>query len=780
MAEDFRSAVEDGLRLSKRIYFGDDRKAPPKPPPAMERSNSAASTSPPPPPQYLPTCPMMYAVIGNPEIVDNPDMPSYQPYVHGKLDPPALMPLQMNRISMEVDCAAADTAVVAVAASWRVHCVMGSRACDCLLALPVGEQGSILGVEIDIPMRSFRTQIASAFEETANSKKSNNKAAIEINDHPHLTPNIFTVKIPKIDGGTNLSVKLRWSQRLVHHGNGQFTLQIPFAFPEYVTPAVKKISKHEKIQIGVTPCPGTDILCVTSSHPMKEKHHDSLGKRTYLYEADVLSWSKDDLVFSYTVSSSNTFGTVLLGSSPDVDGQRMFCCYLYPGTSKPIKTVFTREVVFVVDISGSMKGKVLDDTKNAILAALAKLSSDDSFNVIAFNSESHQFSSSLCPATHSCIEEARQWINENFVAAGGTNISHPLNQAMEMFSNNTSAIPVLFLVTDGSVEDERQICDDMKNHFSKFTNVLPRVYTLGIGSFCNHHFLRKLSLLGGGYHDAVLYADSIKERMKRLFDRASEIFLTDIAFENLDKLHDVEVFPSRIPDITSGTAPLIVLGRYQGTFPETLQARGTLSDNSNISMELKVQEAEEEVVPISKMLAKQEVEILTAEAWYSDSQELKKKIADICVRNNLVSEYTDMILLETVRRKTKADKTTAPNKPKVSSKVADSHGVEEPKPQKILVLRNIGIGFGNLRATAENLYSGTGYQYAALEDENGGSSCCRNLCRYCCGMGCIQILSKINDQLAVALTQLCCGFTCWGCFECCSDACSTCCECCEG
>ena len=131
MAEEFARAVEDGLRLSKRIYFGKDRAvAPPKPIMPMDKT---------PQQMYLPTAVMIYAVIGDPAIVDNPDVPSYQPHVHGRCDPPALIPLQMNGVSLEVDCFL-DTAFVTVSGSWRVHCVMGSRGCDCRIVIPMGEQ----------------------------------------------------------------------------------------------------------------------------------------------------------------------------------------------------------------------------------------------------------------------------------------------------------------------------------------------------------------------------------------------------------------------------------------------------------------------------------------------------------------------------------------------------------------------------------------------------------------------------------------------------------------
>lgn len=69
----------------------------------------------------------------------------------------------------------------------------------------------------------------------------------------------------------------------------------------------------------------------------------------------------------------------------------------------------------------------MDDTKNALLSALSKLNSNDMFTIIAFNGESHLYSKSMELASNDAVERAREWINLNFVAGGGTNISHPLN-----------------------------------------------------------------------------------------------------------------------------------------------------------------------------------------------------------------------------------------------------------------------------------------------------------------------------------------------------------------
>lgn len=87
-------------------------------------------------------------------------------------------------------------------------------------------------------------------------------------------------------------------------------------------------------------------------------------------------------------------------------------------------------MIFVVDVSGSMREKPLDDTKSALFAALSKLDPEDSFNIIAFNGDTYRYSSRMELATEQAIEKVTQWINMNFVAGDGTNILLPLNQVL--------------------------------------------------------------------------------------------------------------------------------------------------------------------------------------------------------------------------------------------------------------------------------------------------------------------------------------------------------------
>ncbi|KAE8675049.1 TMEM184C protein [Hibiscus syriacus] len=747
MAEDFARAVEDGLKLAKRVYLGKDSAVMAAPPPVQFLSD-----------WYLPSAPMVYAVISDPRMVDNPDMPSYQPHVHGRCDPPALIPLQMSSVDLEVDCYG-DTAFVHVSGKWRVHCVMGSRSCDFRIAVPMGNQGSILGVEVDLPGKFYSTELIGEEESKVIEKLARPQ------DGGFLKPHIFTITIPQVDGGTNIGIKLRWSQKL-SYDQGQFSLTVPFRFPEYVTPAVRKISKKERIQLNVNSGIATGILCKATSHPLKETKRRA-EKFSFLYEAEVLTWSNTDFSFSYSVSSGNIFGGVLLQSPPlyDCDQRDMFCVYLLPGSQKSRK-VFKKAVVFVVDLSDSMQGKPLEATKIAISSALLKLGPEDSFNIIAFSSETSLFSKAMELASDVAIERATTWMSTKSTMGGGTTTSIPLEKASELLSNTSGSIPMIFLITDGAVEDERNICDSMKKRLTNGGLPSPRIHTFGIGSFCNHYFLRMLAMIGRGDFDAACDLDLIEVQMQKLFSKALSTVLADITIDACDDNEQIEVYSSCIPDL-SFEGPLTICGRYEGSFPETIKANGILGDLSDFVMDLKVVRNTD--VPLDRVLARQQIDLLTARAWFSEDKQLKQKVAQLSIETCNISEYTRMVLLE----KNKLDKANE-SSGVLKVKKGDPHKIRDPGAPKKVLLRRLSVGFGDLTATAENMRPGVEEQKlpdAAEAFMKATSDCCVRMCEHCCCMCCIQCCSKMNDQCAILLTQIFTALAFIGCLECCTLCC---------
>ncbi|KAK3127685.1 hypothetical protein QOZ80_7AG0576960 [Eleusine coracana subsp. coracana] len=746
--EDFARAVEDGLKLSKRLVLPGGV-PPPRPPTGMHRTAVDAPPDATAAALLLPSAPTAYAVVSDPASVDTPDVPSYQPYVYGRLDPPALIPLQMKEVDLAVDCAL-DVATVTLHARWWLHCITRSRECDVRLVVPMGEQGSILGAEVTIGRRAYNTQVIELEEQTKL-----NSAKIESGGL--LKPGLFFLTIPQVEGGADVFATFQWSQKLLYD-NGNFSVEIPFRFPYFVNPLPKVFMKKEKIQLTVNSGFSKEVLLEGTSHPLKEKGRQG-DKLSFRHEAIVENWSNKDFNFSYSVYSGDLYGGVLVQPSTlrDFDDRDRFCIYFLPGSGK--RKVFRKAVVFVVDTSGSMKGKPLQNVKKAVSTALSELMQGDYFNIITFNDELHSFSSCLEQVNDKAIASASDWMNSNFVAEGGTDIMHPLNEAIALLSSAHDALPQIYLMTDGSVDDEHNICQTVKTELINRGSKAPRISTFGLGSYCNHYFLRMLASIGKGHYDSALETGLIESQIVSWFMRASSTVMANVTIDAMTHLDEFEVDSEYIPDI-SAKSPLCISGKYQGKFPEKVKATGYLADMKEISIELKVQHIKE--IPLDKFLAAQQVGLLTAKAWLSADKQFERKVIKLSTQNSVPSEYTSMVLVQTDQDQVDAAQ-------KVKQKLKGHKGPNELR----IPLHGLKLGFGDKDATKENLV--TGFEDIRppekLQILDKAAGCCSSLADCLCCMCCINACNRMNDQCAILMAQVCAALACLGCYECCAEVC---------
>ncbi|GJR01090.1 putative von Willebrand factor A [Tanacetum coccineum] len=621
--DDFSRSVHAGLQLSKRISYGKNT-APPRTPSmtktlssssSLSLSDSSSSCS-----YYDPTSPMVYAVITDPSVVENPEICSYQPHVYGKCDPPALVPLHMHGASLDIQCWL-DTVVVSFSGVWRVHCVASCATCDCRIVVPMGEQGSVLGMEVETARRSY----SSKFITRQNEKDVENIS--ETTNGFLMKGNTYMFKISQVEGGSYIQVNVRWSQKMVYQGN-EFRLTVPFTFPPYVVPVVKGNPMKEKILLNVNSGTESEITCNIASHPLRETRRQA-GELGFSYEAEVKKWSSQDIYFAF---------------SP-----------------------FRKEVVFLLDISASMQDDPLEKSKDAVLGCLSELNQEDTFNIIAFNGDIQLFSSSLELATDEAITRATEWTTKSLIAEGGTNLLLPLKQAFDMVGKTGESIPLIFLITDGSVEDEKDICNIVKDQLVDGGINCPRICTFGIGSYCNHYFLQMLAHMGRGCYDAAYDVDCISDRLPRLLTDATSSVLANITLDGLENLDSLEMYPFRIPDLYG--SPLVVSGRYNGKFPDIVKARGIMADMSTCVIDAKVRNAKG--IPLDRVCARREIDSLTARAWLGQNTQLEDtlatvleysgievirrfhegnylevKITKMSLQRGVPSEYTRMILVQ--------------------------------------------------------------------------------------------------------------------------------------
>lgn len=695
---------------------------------------------------------MVYAVVSDPSVVENPEICSYQPHVYGKCDPPALVPLHMHGVGLDVECLL-DTVFVSFSGVWRVHCVASRASCDCRIVVPMGEQGSVLGMEVQTARRSYSSKFVTRQNEkdVENITKTTNGFLMK--------GNMYMFKISQVEGGSYIHVNVKWSQKLVYQGN-EFRLTVPFTFPPYVVPVVKGNPMKEKISLNVNSGTESEIMCNIASHPLKETRRQA-GELGFSYEAEVKKWSSQDFSFTFSVCQAEIFAGLLLQtpSLHDHDQRDMFCFYLFPGSNENTKP-FRKEVVFLLDISASMQDGPLEKSKDAVLGCLAELNQEDAFNIIAFNGDIQLFSS-LELATDEAITRATEWMNTNLIAEGGTNLLLPLKQAFDMVGKTGESVPLIFLITDGSVEDEKDICNIVKDQLVDGGINCPRICTFGIGSYCNHYFLQMLAHMGRGCYDAAYDVDCITERLPRLLTDATSSVLVNITLDGLENLDSLELYPFRIPDLYG--SPLVVSGRYNGKFPDIVKARGIGADMSTCVIDVKVRNAKG--IALDRVCARREIDSLTAHAWLKQNNQLEDKIAKMSLQRGVPSEYTRMILVESDKVKPGLDSVL----PEEKCSKLENH--------KIIYLKNISIGFGNLTATADN--RPPGIEELKLNEPAGmmmqaASSCWGLILDRCCCTGCIRTCSRMNDQCAIALTQLCAALACFECLNCCCEVCDSC------
>jgi len=250
-----------------------------------------------------------------------------------------------------------------------------------------------------------------------------------------------------------------------------------------------------------------------------------------------------------------------LSLSPDNEGGT-FALTLVPPTSIS-KSLRPRDVLFVLDHSGSMSGWKMVAARRAVARMVDTLTDRDRFNVIAFDdgmiSPPAFNGQELVSASDRNRFRAVEFLAK-VEADGGTEMAHPLQRAVGVLGKcSPEHDRVLVLATDGQVGNEDQILRSLGTQLSGI-----RVFTVGIDRAVNEGFLQRMAAAGGGAYELVESEQRLDEAMDRLHRRVGTPVLTDVKVEGTGlKLDASTIAPTRLPDLFAG-APIVISGRFQG------------------------------------------------------------------------------------------------------------------------------------------------------------------------------------------------------------------------
>jgi Ca-activated chloride channel family protein len=294
-----------------------------------------------------------------------------------------------------------------------------------------------------------------------------------------------------------------------------------------------------------------------------------------------------------------------------------------------------REVVFILDTSGSMAGASIRQAKEALELALVRLAPSDRFNIIEFNSTAHALFDETREATAGNVNRATRWLR-TLQARGGTEMAPALMLALNGEDSGARVRQVIFL-TDGAVGNEEPLFRLIRERLGS-----SRLFTVGIGSAPNSHFMTKAASLGRGTFTYIGRIEEVHEKMSALFAKLETPVLMGIEVRWPQGVR-ADSWPARIPDLYAGE-PLVLavaLDKLRGHL--TVQG---MRDDSLWEARIPL-EASSHAEGVSPVWAREKVaSLMDALREGTPETEVRARVIELATVHRLVTKYTSFVAVD--------------------------------------------------------------------------------------------------------------------------------------
>lgn len=521
-----------------------------------------------------------------------------------------------------------------------------SEAIEAIYTFPLSHNGAVDEMTMTVGTRTIRGKImpredARSVYEAA---KADGKTASLLDQQ---RPNIFTQAIANIMPGEKVVVEISYVEMLKYE-EGSYEFVFPMTVgPRYSPASVKDAAKvkppyvsdrpgHD-ISIDVRLNAGVPIEHVYSpSHRVQQANFSSSSSRVTLRNGRTIP--NKDFILSYDVSGEKLQDAVLAHR-----GERggFFALVLQPPDKIGIEDRTPKEIVFVLDTSGSMSGFPIEKAKEAMRLSMEGLHPDDSFNFITFAGDTKILFAAPVPATHSNVGQALEFL-ETRSGAGGTEMMTAVKAALDP-SDSQNHLRIVCFMTDGFVANEAEIIAEVQRHPNA------RVHTFGIGSSVNRYLLEKLAQAGRGEAEFIGLNDDGSKAARKFYERLRTPLLTDISID-WTGLPVTDVYPSRLSDLFS-SKPLIIQGRYTADFNGRARLRGKLAGQEYVrEIAINLPEKEPSNNALATLWARARIEELSMEKLRpensSNSSSFDKQIMDVGLEFGLMTAFTSFVAVE--------------------------------------------------------------------------------------------------------------------------------------
>ena len=536
---------------------------------------------------------------------------------------------------------------------------------EAVYTFPLPQNAAVDDMTMIVGDRTVRGKILAREEAQAvyDAAKSEGKVASLLDQE---RPNIFTQSVANILPGAQVKITISYVETL-SYVNGAYEFVFPMVVgPRYVPGAAKPESQGKGFAPDTNQVPDASRITPTmipdgmrsghdislevaldagliidnidsKTHPTDIQRPDAHSARLRLKDNETIP--NKDFVLRYDVAGQ-AIQDALLTHRSDKGG--FFTLILQPPERVTAQDVTPKELVFVLDTSGSMQGFPIEKAKETMKLALESLYPSDTFNLITFAGDTRILFPQPVPATRANLNKAQAFLRAS-TGEGGTEMMTAIKAALNP-SDDQSHVRIVCFMTDGYVGNDMEIISEIQKHQNA------RVFSFGIGSSVNRYLLDKMAEAGRGEVEYVGLNDDGSAAARRFHERVRNPLLTDISID-WNNLPVADVYPQRIPDLF-GAKPVVVKGRYTAAGRGTIRLKGKMAGGDfvrDIPVEFPETMASHDV--LASLWARARVDDLMGQDLNGAQagnirQDLKDTITQLGIEYRLLTQFTSFVAVE--------------------------------------------------------------------------------------------------------------------------------------
>ena len=574
---------------------------------------------------------------------------------------------------------------------------------------PLPDQAAVNRLRVTIGDRVIEGRVfekKEAAKQFTKAKQEGRKASLVSQQRP----NLFTTAIANIGPGETVEVEIDYLQTLSYE-NDQFSLRFPMTITPRYVPGVPLRAMgldyrevidgeiHESVDNPWGWAVNTDQVSdaadispwlypqkPTISEPLNpirisadidmglplaaidSAYHDIVVKRDQStkgrdryqlsLKAQQVSMDRDFELHWQPVKGAEPRAAVF---NESFEGEDYALILLVPPEASMSQASLPKEVIYLIDTSGSMAGVSMTQAKLALQMALSHLKPQDRFNVIEFNSHTRALFPQSVAASPQAVAKAQKLV-DRLDANGGTEMLPALQAALSPAIEEPYLRQVIF-ITDGAVANESAL-------FSLIHESLAasRLFTVGIGSAPNSYFMRKSAEMGRGTFTQIGHVNDVQQIMTALFNKLDSPVMSHLQLQWPQRAI-VEAFPNPVPDLYRGE-PVIIKAKLRGEVDSLLISGSFATESGEQAWQQRIPlDQKNDHKGVSSLWARQKIDHWLDEKIAGKAEtEVRDAVLPLALKHQLLSPYTSFLAQE--------QKTSRP-----STQALKKHAVPNVQPQ---------------------------------------------------------------------------------------------------